>query len=103
MNMSSPEPNPTRLDEHGFPMPADDSGRLSRRYPVICPTCLDATGIAHVSLTGKYGLATVFCKRCGNRAFANTRECHDLMRRWQYLLQDEAFRSVLRQQLADVP
>ena len=102
--MPSPPAPGARYDDHGFPLPADKAfNETKTQTPIVCPTCLDASGSAGVTLTGKYGLATYFCPICRTRCYANSVTAHDLMRRWQRILADPALRQALMEQLASIP
>ena len=93
-----------RLDENGFPLPTDEAYAGSAdKQPIVCPNCLDSSGAAAVSLTKKYGLATVFCHACRTRSYANSPQSHDLFRRWQLVLADPGLRAALIGRLTSVP
>ena len=98
-------PPPTvRLDEQGYPLPAEGaSTHTADRHPIICVNCLDASGAASVTLTKKRGFAVHLCPICRTCAYANSPQAHDLFRRWQTVLADPALRRALMERLASVP
>jgi|ETNvirnome_2_300_1030623.scaffolds.fasta_scaffold00948_5 hypothetical protein len=102
--MALKTPPVVRLDDSGYPLPAEDASTLTAgRHPVICVNCLDTSGAASVTLTKKRGFAVHLCPICRTCAYANSPQAHDLFRRWQIVLSDPALRRALLERLAAIP